>query len=196
MMTRNWAAATDEEIFEHEVVTWTDEDHDAYKKERAKRLEQKRMEQERTEQERTERLDAIKEAVRYSDAIAQEICERISACGLLTIICRENDMPTMRRCQQWLKEHADFQALFNMSIQDSLFVFEEQVVEIADDIKNDFRTVIKNGKEKRVAAPDMVARSKIKNPSSFSPSAFRKPGSGATCQPSSPSLKILWTALI
>jgi hypothetical protein len=71
-------------------------------------------------------------------------------------------MPTMRRCHQWLKEYPEFQQLFNMSIQDRLFVFEEQVVEIADDMKNDFKTVIKNGKEKRVADPDMVARAKLR----------------------------------
>jgi hypothetical protein len=68
----------------------------------------------------------------------------------------------MRRCNQWLKENLDFQSLFNMSIQDRLFVFEEQVVEIADDMRNDFKTVIKNGKEKRVADPDMVARAKLR----------------------------------
>jgi hypothetical protein len=77
-------------------------------------------------------------------------------------MCREDDMPTMRRCHQWLKERPEFQALFNMSIQDRLFVFEEQVVEIADDMKDDFKTVIKNGKEKRVADPDMVARAKLR----------------------------------
>jgi hypothetical protein len=49
-----------------------------------------------------------------------------------------------------------------MSIQDRLFVFEEQVIEIADDMKDDFKTVIKNGKEKRVADPDMVARAKLR----------------------------------
>jgi hypothetical protein len=41
-------------------------------------------------------------------------------------------------------------------------VFEEQVIEIADDMQNDFKTVIKNGKEKRVADPDMVARAKLR----------------------------------
>jgi hypothetical protein len=67
----------------------------------------------------------------------------------------------MRRVQTWLKEYPDFQALVNMSIQDRLFVFEEQVIEIADVMKNDFRTVM-NGKEKRVADPDMVARARLK----------------------------------
>ena len=36
------------------------------------------------------------------------------------------------------------------------------MVQIADDMKNDFRTVLKNGKEKRVADPDMVARARLR----------------------------------
>jgi hypothetical protein len=75
---------------------------------------------------------------------------------------RDDHTPTMRRCQQWLKDGLEFQTLFNMSIQDRLFVFEEQVVEIADDMRHDFKTVIKNGREKRVADPDMVARAKLR----------------------------------
>jgi hypothetical protein len=93
--------------------------------------------------------------------MAEEICSRISAGELLTVICRDSHTPTMRRVQTWLKEYPDFQALVNMSIQDRLFVFEEQVIEIADVMKNDFRTVM-NGKEKRVADPDMVARARLK----------------------------------
>jgi hypothetical protein len=159
---RNWAQATDEEIFADQVVTWGGEDTEAFKKEKEKRLNKKRMEQERIERERAERVNAAKDAITYSDAIAQTICERISSGELLTIVCRDDDMPTMRRVQRWLKEYPEFQAVFNMSIQDRLFVFEEQVIEIADDMKNDFKTVIENGKEKRVADPDMVARAKLR----------------------------------
>ena len=159
---RNWATATDEEVFAPKVYTVSDEDTDSFRRERAKRLEQRRLEQERVEQERSQRLNVFKNAVPYTDQLASEICERISSGELLTVICRDEHMPTMRRCQQWLKDHLEFQTLFNMSIQDRLFVFEEQVVEIADDMRHDFKTVIKNGKEKRVADPDMVARAKLR----------------------------------
>jgi hypothetical protein len=49
-----------------------------------------------------------------------------------------------------------------MSIQDRLFVFEEQVVEVADDMRHDFRTVIMNGREKKVADSAMVTRAKLR----------------------------------
>jgi terminase small subunit-like protein len=159
---RNWAEASDEEVFASEVFTFTDEETAAYRKEREKRLNQKRQEQERIEQERINRLNAIKNALQYSGKLAQEICERISSGELLTVICRDEHMPTVRHCNQWLKEHEEFQTVFNMSLKDRLMIFEEQVIEIADDMNHDFKTVIKNGLEKRVADPDMVARAKLR----------------------------------
>jgi hypothetical protein len=61
-----------------------------------------------------------------------------------------------------LKERYEFQALMDMSKNDRLSIFEEEVIEIADDIKNDFKIVIKNGKEKRVVDPEVIARAKLR----------------------------------
>lgn len=158
----NYALLSDEELFDPKRVYYSHEEVENCKRERARRIEQKRMEEECVERERNERLNAIKTALQYSDALGQEICERLSSGELLTVICRDEHMPTVRRCQQWLKEFDEFQALFDMSLRDRLMIFEEQVLEIADDMKNDFKTVIKNGKEKRVADPDMVARAKLR----------------------------------
>jgi hypothetical protein len=112
--------------------------------------------------ERLQRLNAIKEALPYSDQLAQTICERVSADGLVTSISREDDMPTMRRCNQWLKERSEFQALMDMAKNDRLSIFEEEVIEIADDMKRDFKTIIKNGKERRVVDPEVIARAKLR----------------------------------
>ena len=158
----NFAFLSDEELFDPDRSFRSDEELNAFRKERAKRLEQKRLEQERIEQERANRLNAIKNELSYSETLATEICERLSSGELLTVICRDEHLPTVRKCQLWLKDHGDFQILFNMSIKDRLFVFEEQVLEIADDMRHDFKTVIKNGREKRVADPDMVARAKLR----------------------------------
>ena len=157
-----YAYLSDEELFNPQRVFYSQEEVDECKQEREKRLEKKRQAQERIERERLARLTAIKEALPYSDAVAQEICERVSAGELLTIICREDDMPTTRRCNQWLKERYEFQALMDMSKNDRLSIFEEEVIEIADDLKNDFKIVIKNGKEKRVVDPEVIARAKLR----------------------------------
>jgi hypothetical protein len=162
MNARNWAVASDEEVFANEIIIWTDEERVEFKKEREKRIQAQREEQDRIERERFARLKTIKENLEFSDALAQTICERVSAGELLTVLCREDDMPTMRRCNQWLKERSEFQALMDMAKNDRLSIFEEEVIEIADDMKNDFKTVIKNGKEKRIADPEVIARAKLR----------------------------------
>jgi hypothetical protein len=141
---------------------WCTDESNAWHKERARKYEAKREEQERVERERAAERNAIKNAMAYSEAAAQEICERISVGELLIDICDEENMPTMRRCNQWLKQHSEFQALYRDSINDRLNVFEEAVIRIADDMKQDFKTIVKNGKERRVHDPDMIARAKLR----------------------------------
>jgi hypothetical protein len=121
-----------------------------------------RDEQEAKEQERVAKRNERKETLPYLDALAQEICERIAVGELLINICEGEHLPTMRRCNQWLRERTDFNILYQSALNDRLAIFEEQVIQIADDMKNDFRTVIKNGREKRVADPDMVARARLR----------------------------------
>jgi hypothetical protein len=158
-----FAAMPDEQLFG--CLEYWQGDEDALKTERAKRTEAKeqlKREQQRIEQERLERIRERKEAVVYADALAQEICERLAVGELLINICLDEHLPTMRRCNQWLKENLDFKALYDSAINDRLSVFEEEIIKIADDTKNDFRTVIKNGREKRVADPEQIARARLR----------------------------------
>jgi hypothetical protein len=114
------------------------------------------------ERERLQKVAQRKEALAYADPLAQEIAERLSCGELLINICLDEHLPTMRRCNQWLRDHTEFNLLYQSALNDRLKVFEEQVVQIADDMAHDFRTVIKNGKEKRVADPEMVARARLR----------------------------------
>jgi hypothetical protein len=96
MAARNFSVMDDRELFS--LNEWYGNEHfDACKKEKDRRINEKREEQERIEQERFQRLNAIKENLTYTDKLAQTICERVSAGELLTVMCREDDMPTMRR---------------------------------------------------------------------------------------------------
>ena len=135
---------------------------DEQERARKKLDEDERRRAQNEEQERLKAIQQGKEALPYSDAHAQEICERIAVGELLLNICNDEHLPTMRRCNQWLSEHPDFKALYQSAINDRLNIFEEQVIQIADDMRHDFRTVIKNGQEKRVADPEMVARAKLR----------------------------------
>jgi hypothetical protein len=68
----------------------------------------------------------------------------------------------MRQTNRWLREHTEFQQLYQSAINDRLSVFEEQVIQIVDDMRHDFKAVYKNGQEKRVPDPEMVARAKLR----------------------------------
>jgi hypothetical protein len=162
MTSTNFSFLSDEELFNPQRVFYTQEELNECKQERERRTQAKREAQERIERERFEKLKAIKENLEYSDKLAEEICSRVASGELLTIICREDDMPTMRRCNTWLKERYEFQALMDMSKNDRLSIFEEEVIEIADDLKSDFKIVIKNGKEKRVVDPEVISRAKLR----------------------------------
>jgi hypothetical protein len=63
--------------------------------------EQARIEHERKETKAKERLRQ-RDIMAYSDAIAQEICQRISAGELLTLITRDDYLPTAKRVVQML----------------------------------------------------------------------------------------------
>jgi hypothetical protein len=156
-----FAALSDEQLFSSDIAIWQGEG-DAFRAEKAKRQQAMEQEQARIAQERMKRLSTAKNAVTYSDALATEICERVSAGELLLIICEESHMPTVRKAYCWLKENPEFQQLYNASLNDRLSIFEEQIIAISDDVKNDFRTVIKKGQTKRVPDPEQIARAKLR----------------------------------
>jgi hypothetical protein len=114
------------------------------------------------ERERLKEAAKLKQVLPYSDSLAQEICERIAIGELLLNICGDEHLPSMRRCYQWLHENPEFDTLYKSAINDRLNVFEEQVIQIADDSARDFKTITKNGVEKRIHDPDMVARAKLR----------------------------------
>ena len=103
-----------------------------------------------------------KSALPYSEALAQEICERISCGELLICICSDDHFPTMRRCKQWLNEHEDFYSLYKESLNDRLDIFEEQVIQIADDASRDFKEVTRNGRTMKVLDGEAIARAKLR----------------------------------
>ena len=68
----------------------------------------------------------------------------------------------MRRCKQWMGEHDDFHALYKELLNDRLDIFEEQVIQIADDASRDFKEVARNGRTMKVLDGDAIARAKLR----------------------------------
>ena len=155
---------SDEELFNPERLFWADKkaENDAWVAEQKRRTEAKRVEQERLEQERYAKFMARKATIEYSEALAHELVERVAGGEFLTLICEDAHMPTMRNCTQWLRKHTDFAALYKQAIDDRLNRFEDEMCTIADCSKADYKVVVKNGKEKRVHDPEVIARAKLR----------------------------------
>jgi hypothetical protein len=146
---------------------WADELRKAADEARAylaEREKQERIEAERKAEEDRRAAEILKrrDALRYSDQAAQEICERIACGELMLNICDDPHLPTMRQAYRWMAEHDEFKALFRSAIEDRLNIFEEQVVQIADDMSRDYKRVLKNGVEKRVPDPEQIARARLR----------------------------------
>ena len=108
------------------------------------------------------REQARKDQIPYSETLAIEICGRISAGEFLINICKDEDMPTVRSANQWLKDHSDFAALHREAVNSRLNIFEDEVVTIADDSERDFKIVTKHGKQVKVLDADVIARAKLR----------------------------------
>ena len=114
------------------------------------------------ENKRRQLIRIAKEALPYDEFIAQEICERISCGGLLIEIFDDEHLPTVRRFYQWLRDNADINALYKESVNDRLNIFEEQIIQIADDASRDFREITRNGRTVRVLDGEAIARAKLR----------------------------------
>jgi hypothetical protein len=121
-----------------------------------------KAEQEASEAKRRAELFISKSTLAYSEPLAIEICERISSGELLINICADEHMPTVRRVTQWLNESVEFKGLYGASINDRLNIFEEEIIQISDDVSRDFKNVVRNGRSTRVLDGEAIARAKLR----------------------------------
>jgi len=103
------------------------------------------------------RVKREKEALEYNETKAQEICKRIAAGEFLINVCRDEDLPSVRRCNQWMKEHFEFKALYDEAINDRLSIFDDEVVTIPDQAAKDFDEIV----QKDGTTRDILDRTKI-----------------------------------
>jgi hypothetical protein len=68
----------------------------------------------------------------------------------------------VRRFYQWLRDNADINAFYKESINDRLNIFEEQIIQIADDASRDFKEIVRNGRTVRVLDGEAIARAKLR----------------------------------
>jgi hypothetical protein len=133
--------------------------------ERCQKARQREAEMELSEKKEQKRkakeLLQKKDAIPYDLKVAERICARISSGELLVDICTDDHMPTARRVIEWTNRRPEFLQAYRMARNDRLDIFEEQIVAIADNARDDWRVVERRDTQSLVPNGDAIARSKL-----------------------------------
>lgn len=95
----------------------------------------------------------------YTQAIADDICARLSEGEPLRHICKTEGYPAVRTVSDWRKAHPDFDAAYLEARDAGFDAIADDCMEIADDGSRDY-TVDKDGRE--VVDHDHIQRSKLR----------------------------------
>jgi hypothetical protein len=129
-------------------------------KERQRQVEIE-LSEEKEQKRKAEELLQRKDSMPYGFQVAERVCMRVSAGELLIYICMDDDMPTARRVIQWTKTRPEFLQACRIARDDRLDIFEEQIVAIADNTRNDWRVVERKNTQSLVPNGEAIARSKL-----------------------------------
>ena len=75
---------------------------------------------------------------KYTQEIANEICDRLSIGEPLRQICRDEHMPYWRTVYDWLKVHDEFYTRFAYARELGFDAIAEETLDISDDARNDW----------------------------------------------------------
>ncbi len=80
---------------------------------------------------------------KYSDEMAEEICEKIANGRSLRSICAEDGMPTTSTVCKWLIENKEFSEQYARAREKQADYFAEEIIEIADSAEAESAAVSK-----------------------------------------------------
>lgn len=80
---------------------------------------------------------------KYSDELAEKICEKIANGRSLRSICAEDGMPTTSTVCKWLIENKEFSEQYARAREKQADYFAEEIIEIADSAEAETAAVSK-----------------------------------------------------
>ncbi len=99
----------------------------------------------------------------YDEAVAAEVCERLSQGETLRAICEDPAMPSHQTVYRWVADEPTFRTAYARAREAQMEHWSDEIVEIADDASNDYMERIgKDGEVERVFDPEAVQRSKLR----------------------------------
>lgn len=101
---------------------------------------------------------------KYSDEVANVICERIATTSWsLRTICESDEMlPSVTTILTWLRDKPDFLAQYTRAKEEQADLMAEEILDIADDATNDFMTITKGDMTYEVENKEWTSRSKLR----------------------------------
>lgn len=114
-------------------------------------------------------FEVPKPPVFYTEALGEQICARIAEGETLSQICRSEGMPHLRTVYSWLAESKEggsipvaFATAYERARQDQFQVREDELVDIADDARNDWMDRETQNGTIRVVDHEHIQRSKLR----------------------------------
>lgn len=80
---------------------------------------------------------------KYSQEMADKICEQIAHGKSLRAVCAEDDMPPMKTIYRWLEANEEFRHQYARARDKQADYYFEEIVEIADSVEADSAAVAK-----------------------------------------------------
>jgi len=106
---------------------------------------------------------AGRKPMEYDEAVALEVCERLSQGESLRAICEDPAMPSHQTVYRWAAVQPTFRTAYARAREAQMEGWADDIVEIADDATNDYiERIGKDGEVERVFDPEAVQRSKLR----------------------------------
>ena len=75
---------------------------------------------------------------KYSDKLADRICQKIAEGYSARSICKEKDMVSMQTLFRWLRENDKFREQYVRACEERSYAQAEEIIDIADNATNDY----------------------------------------------------------
>lgn len=99
----------------------------------------------------------------YDQLIADEICSQIASTSKsLKTICESEGMPSVSAVYAWLRVNENFQKQYARAKDDQADFMVEEMMEIADDGRNDLMTITRGDESYEVENKEVVNRSRLR----------------------------------
>lgn len=101
----------------------------------------------------------LKNSVKFSQEIFDEICVRIAEGESLRKICKDDKMPSLVSVWRWLNENETLSKQYTRAREEQAETFVDEILDIADDNKDD-TSLDENGK--LIINQEVIARSRLR----------------------------------